>query len=246
MTALVGKVALVTGGSRGIGAGDGQVAGDGGCRRRFHLQDELGRRPQRVPGGDAARPAMLAVQADSSDADKLAKTIDGIARELGRLDIFVSSAGALLFKPIDAFTLRDFEEIVALDLRAAFVGAKAALAHLPEGGRIIVHLQQHRRLCRAAHDGLLRHGQGGPGRPVQGHGARPRTARHHRELCPSGPIDTDANPENGQYSADLKRLMATPRFGKPQDVGALVAFLASPQAGFVSGTVHHVDNGFTA
>jgi NAD(P)-dependent dehydrogenase (short-subunit alcohol dehydrogenase family) len=61
-----------------------------------------------------------------------------------------------------------------------------------------------------------------------------------------GPINTDANPEDGQYGEDLKRLMATPRFGTPADVGAPVTFLASAEAGFVSGTAHHVDNGFTA
>jgi NAD(P)-dependent dehydrogenase (short-subunit alcohol dehydrogenase family) len=61
-----------------------------------------------------------------------------------------------------------------------------------------------------------------------------------------GPISTDANPENGQYSEDLKRLMVTPRYGTPADVGALVAFLASPQSSFISGSIHHVDNGFTA
>ena len=120
MTTLIGKVALVTGGSRGIGAGivkslamagadvgftykTNQAAARSVCRE----VTQLGRR-------------CMAVQANSSDADKLAKTVDGLARDLGRLDIFVSSAGALLFKPIDAFTLRDFEEIVALDLRAAF------------------------------------------------------------------------------------------------------------------------------
>jgi 3-oxoacyl-[acyl-carrier protein] reductase len=246
MTSLTGKVALVTGGSRGIGAGIVKSLATAGADVGFTYKtnhaascgvfaelQQLGRR-------------CVAVQADSSDAGKLAAAVDGVARELGGLDIFVSSAGALVFKPIDAFTLKDFEEIVALDLRAAFVGAKAALAHLPEGGRIIVissNIADYAALPTTAFYAMVKAGLDGLCKGMA------------RDLGPRGitvnsvhpgPIDTDANPENGQYSADLKRLMATPRFGKPQDVGALVAFLASPQAGFVSGTVHHVDNGFTA
>jgi 3-oxoacyl-[acyl-carrier protein] reductase len=246
MTTLTGKVALVTGGSRGIGAGIVKSLAMAGADVGFTYKTNQTAARNVCEDVKQLGRRCVAVQADSSDADKLARTVDGIARELGRLDIFVSSAGALVFKPIDAFTLQDFDEIVALDLRAAFVGAKAALAHLPEGGRIIVissNIADYAALpttafyamVKAGLDGLCK----GMARDLGPHGITVNSVH-------PGPIDTDANPENGQYSADLKRLMATPRFGKPHDVGALVAFLASPQAGFVSGTVHHVDNGFTA
>jgi 3-oxoacyl-[acyl-carrier protein] reductase len=246
MTKLIGKKAMVTGGSRGIGAGivkalarEGAAVGftyktnDDAARRVTEEVKDLGR-------------SCLSLKADSSDTALLGQAVDRIARELGGLDIFVSSAGALIFKPIDEFTVQDFEDIVALDLRAAFVGVKAALSHLPQGGRIVVissNIADYAALPTTAFYAMVKAGLDGLCKGMA------------RDLGPRGitvnsvhpgPIDTDANPANGQYSADLKRLMATPRFGRPEDVGELVAFLASPQAGFISGTVHHVDNGFTA
>jgi 3-oxoacyl-[acyl-carrier protein] reductase len=184
--------------------------------------------------------------ADSADPRALAGAVDDIAAALGGLDIFVSSAGALLFKPIDAFTLEDFEEIVALDLRAAFVGAQAALGHLPAGGRIVVissNIADYAALPTTSFYAMVKAGLDGLCKGMA-RDLGPRGITVH-SVHP-GPIDTAANPENGEYGEALKRLMATPRFGTPEDVGTLVAFLASPQAGFITGTVHHVDNGFTA
>jgi 3-oxoacyl-[acyl-carrier protein] reductase len=246
MTRLAGKKAMVTGGSRGIGAGIVRTLAAEGAEVGFTYR----------ANNDAARVVCreverigrqcVAVKADSADVRALAQAIDHVASALGGLDIFVSSAGALLFKPIDAFTLEDFEEIVALDLRAAFVGAKAALAHLPQGGRIVVissNIADYAALPTTAFYAMVKAGLDGLCKGMA------------RDLGPRGitvnsvhpgPINTDANPEDGEYSAALKKLMATPRFGKPDDVGALVAFLASPQAGFMSGTIHHVDNAFTA
>jgi 3-oxoacyl-[acyl-carrier protein] reductase len=243
---LAGKKAMVTGGSRGIGAGIVTTLAAEGADVGFTYKTN--RDAAHVVCGELERLGRrcVAVKADSADAPALAQTVDHIASALGGLDIFVSSAGALLFKPIDEFTLEDFEDIVALDLRAAFVGAKAALAHLPRGGRIIVissNIADYAALPTTAFYAMVKAGLDGLCKGMA------------RDLGPRGitvnsvhpgPINTDANPEDGEYSDALKKLMATPRFGKPEDVGALVAFLASPQAGFVSGTVHHVDNGFTA
>jgi 3-oxoacyl-[acyl-carrier protein] reductase len=142
--------------------------------------------------------------------------------------------------------LEDFDHIVSLDLRAAFIGSKAALSHLKEGGRIIFissNIADYAALpttgfyamVEAGLDGLCK----GMARDLGPRGITVNSVH-------PGPINTDANPEDGQYSEALKKLMASPRFGTPADVGALVAFLASPEAGFVSGSIHHVDNGFTA
>jgi 3-oxoacyl-[acyl-carrier protein] reductase len=246
MTKLTGKKAMVTGGSRGIGAGIVKALAIEGADVGFTYKTNNGAARQVAEEMKALGRSCVSVKADSADAALLEQAVDRIARELGGLDIFVSSAGALIFKPIHEFTLQDFEDIVALDLRAAFVGAKAALSHLPTGGRIIVissNIADYAALPTTAFYAMVKAGLDGLCKGMA------------RDLGPRGitvnsvhpgPINTDANPENGQYSGDLKRLMATPRFGKPDDVGALVAFLASPQAGFISGTIHHVDNGFTA
>jgi 3-oxoacyl-[acyl-carrier protein] reductase len=243
---LAGKKALVTGGSRGIGAGIAKVLAAEGADVAITYKSNEDAAQEVCSRIERHRRTCVALKADSSDPDALGKAVDQAADKLDGLDIFVSNAGALMFKPIDEFTLKDFDDIVALDLRAAFVGSKAALAHLPKGGRIIFissNIADYAALPATAFYSMVKAGLLGLCKGMA------------RDLGPRGitvnsvhpgPIATEANPEDGQYSKDLKRLMATPRFGKPEDVGALVAFLASPEANFVSGTAHHVDNGFTA
>jgi 3-oxoacyl-[acyl-carrier protein] reductase len=246
MSRLAGKKALVTGGSRGIGAGIVKRLAEEGADVgvTYRSNDEAASRVS-----DEVRKLgrqVKAVKADSAKPKELSRAVDDIARALGGLDIFVSSAGALLFKPIEAFTLDDFDEIVSLDLKAAFVGSKAALSHLKEGGRIVFissNIADYAALPTTAFYAMVKSGLDGLCKGMA------------RDLGPRGitvnsvhpgPINTNANPEDGQYGEALKALMATPRFGTPADVGALVAFLASPDAGFVTGSIHRIDNGFTA
>jgi 3-oxoacyl-[acyl-carrier protein] reductase len=246
MPILAQKKALVTGGSRGIGAGIVKALAEQGADVGFTYKTREDAASKVREEVEALGRRAIAIKADSTKADRLTKAADEAADFLGGLDIFVSSAGALLFKPIDEFTLEDFDEIVSLDLRAAFVGSKAALPHMQQGGRIIFissNIADYAALPTTAFYSMVKSGLDGLCKGMA------------RDLGPKGitvnsvhpgPISTDANPEDGQYSEDLKRLMATPRYGTPADVGAFVAFLASPQASFISGSIHHVDNGFTA
>jgi 3-oxoacyl-[acyl-carrier protein] reductase len=246
MITLTGKKALVTGGSRGIGAGIVKVLAAQGADVGFTYKERKDAAESVRKHVETLGRRCVSLRADSSDASALSAVVDKIAETLGGLDIFVSSAGALLFKPIDQFTLKDFEEIVALDLRAAFVGSKTALQHLPEGGRIIFissNIADYAALPTTAFYSMVKSGLDGLCKGM----ARDLAARNITvNSVHPGPIDTDANPEDGQYSQDLKKLMASPRYGQPEDVGAVVAFLASDQASFITGTTHNVDNGFTA
>jgi 3-oxoacyl-[acyl-carrier protein] reductase len=243
MTTLIGKVALVTGGSRGIGAGIVKSLAMAGADVGFTYKTNQAAARSVCQEVTQLGRRCVAVQADSSDADKLAKTIDGIAHELGRLDIFVSSAGALLFKPIDAFTLRDFEEIVALDLRAAFVGAKAALAHLPEGGRIIVissNIADYAALPTTAFYAMVKAGLDGLCKGMaRDLGPRGITVN----IVHPGSTDTDMNPADGEHADAQLSLMAIPRFGKPRDIASLIAWLASDESQFVTGAAFTIDGG---
>ncbi|HEX5183343.1 MAG TPA: SDR family oxidoreductase [Allosphingosinicella sp.] len=243
---MSGKKALVTGGSRGIGSGIARSLAKHGADVGFTYKSRADAAATVVRDVEAFGRKGVSLQADSKDPEALTEAVDEIADRLGGLDIFVSSAGALMFKPIDEFTLDDFEDIVSLDLRAAFVGSKAVLRHLPEGGRIVFiasNIADYAALPTTGFYAMVKSGLDGLCKGMA------------RDLGPRGitvnsvhpgPIDTDANPRDGQYSEPLKRLMATPRFGTPADVGEFVAWIASPEASFVTGASHRIDNGFTA
>jgi 3-oxoacyl-[acyl-carrier protein] reductase len=246
MTHLADKTAFVTGGGRGIGAGIVRKLAAAGADVAFTYRQQTDAAEGVAREVRALGRKALTSKADSGDPEALVGAIDRAAKALGRIDIFVSSAGVLLFKPLEEFSFADFEHIVAVDLRAAFVGSKAALPHMRRGGRIIFissNIADYAALPMTAFYSMVKSGLDGLMKGMA------------RDLGPKGitvnsvhpgPIATDANPPDGPFSKPLKALMATPRFGTPADVGSLVAFLASEEAGFISGAEHRVDNGFTA
>jgi 3-oxoacyl-[acyl-carrier protein] reductase len=246
MSTLSGKKAVVTGGSRGIGAGIVRCLASGGADVCFTYRERRDAAEQVVRDVEGHGRKALAIQADSGDPDALTGAVDRAAKALGRIDVFVSSAGMLLFKPIEEFTLDDFQNIVAVDLRAAFVGSKAALRHMGQDGRIIFissNIADYAALPTTALYSMVKCGLDGLMKGM----ARDLGPKGITVNCVHpGPIATDANPSNGQYSQQLKSFMATPRFGAPSDVGNLVAFLAAPGAQFASGASYRIDNGFTA
>jgi 3-oxoacyl-[acyl-carrier protein] reductase len=137
MPQLVGRKAIVTGGSRGIGAGIVRSLAEDGADIGFTYLKDRGAAEALLDEVESSGRRAAALQADSSDPQALTKAVDRLADKLTGLDIFVSSAGALMFKPVDQFSVEEFDKIVSLDLRAAFVGSQAALKHFGSSGRII-------------------------------------------------------------------------------------------------------------
>jgi 3-oxoacyl-[acyl-carrier protein] reductase len=246
MTRLSGKKALVTGGSRGIGAGIGRKLAAEGADVAFTFLKDKDAADEIVAEVKKTGRKAVALQADSADPEALTAAVDASAKALGRLDIFISSAGILLFKPVEEFTLEDFERIVAVDLRAAFVGSKAALRHMGKGGRIIFissDIADHAALPMTALYAMVKRGLDGLSRGMaRDLGPRGITVN----TVHPGPINTDANPDDGPYSKQLKALMATPQHGRPDDVGGLVAYLSSDEAHFASGAAYRIDNALAA
>src|ERR1051325_9406644 len=243
---LAGKKALVTGGSRGIGAAIANRLAEEGADIAFTYRgrrDAAEKVTQKIHHSGSRG---LAIQADSGDTDALTAAVEQAASKLGRIDIFVSSAGTLLFKPIQEFTLEDFNHVVAVDLRAAYVGSKAVLDHMGKGGRIVFissNIADHAALPMTSLYSMAKSGLDGLCKGMA------------RDLGPKeitvntvhpGPISTDANPENGPYSKQLKSFMATPKYGRAEDVAGLVAYLVSEEAAFASGAAYKIDNAFTA
>ena len=245
-TRLAGKRALVTGGSRGIGrAIVERLAREGADVALTYVS-----KPDLAAEAAAAARSLgvraVAIEADSAAPEQVIAAVDRTVAELGGLDILVNNAGIALTGLVQDFALEDFDRIVAVNLRAAFVATQAAVAHMGRGGRIILigSCNAERMpspggavysMSKAGLIGLVR----GLARDL---GARGITVNNVQP----GPIATDMNPADGEFAAIARSLVALQRYGVPNDIAAMVAYLASEEANFVTGASLNVDGGFTA
>ena len=188
----------------------------------------------------------LAIQADSADAAAVVLAVERTVAELGGIDILVNSAGIAVMAPLDDYRLEDLDRTLAVNVRAAFVATQAAAKHMKTGGRIITigSCNADRMpfeggaayaMSKAALVGLVK----GLARDL---GPRGITVNNVQP----GPIDTDLNPAEGDFADPLRKLMALPRYGAAEEIAGLVAYLAGPEAGFVTGASLAIDGGFTA
>jgi len=246
MAQLDDKVALVTGGSRGIGAAIAKrLARDGAAVALTYASakpkaDEV----VRAIGADGGRA--VAIQADSGDAEAVRRAVAETARAFGGLDVLVSNAGLAVLAPLDQFTLEDFDRLLAVNVRAVFVAVQEASRHMGEGGRIITigSVNADRMpfaggsvyaMTKAAVAGLTR----GLARDL---GPRGITVNNVQP----GPVDTDMNPADGPFAEAMKGWMALGRYGRGEEIAAMVSYLAGPEAGFVTGASLTIDGGFAA
>jgi 3-oxoacyl-[acyl-carrier protein] reductase len=240
---LNGRVALVTGGSRGIGAATAVRLAESGADIAVTYQNDAGDVVDRVKG---LGRRVVAVRADSADADALTAAVGEAVDVLGRLDVLVNNAGAFHIGPVEELGLAEFDRTFDVNVRGAFVAVKAALPHLGDGGRIIsIGSNVAERnvfpgfsvyaASKAALVGL--------------------TKALARELGPRGitvnvvhpgPTDTDLNPVDAPGSDVVRGFTAVGRYARVEEVAAAVAYLASDEAGYVTGAQLHVDGGFTA
>jgi 3-oxoacyl-[acyl-carrier protein] reductase len=243
---LQNKRALVTGGSRGIGAAIVDRLARDGAHVALTYVSKSPQADATVKTARARGVQAIAIQADNADAAAVTSAVDRTVRELGGLDILVNNAGIALMASIDSYRLEDFDRMVSVNLRAVFVAAQAAARHMTAGGRIITigSCNAERMpfvggsvyaMGKAALVGLVK----GLARDL---GPRGITVNNVQP----GPIDTDMNPANGSFADTLRSLMALPRYSTPEEVAALVAHLAGPEAGFVTGASLTIDGGFTA
>lgn len=243
---LAGQVAFIHGGSRGIGAATARrLARDGATVAIGYAASAIAAEAL-VEEITASGGQAIALKADATDAAALTRAIDSIADRFGRLDILVNSAGVLALAPLEQFTLEDFDRTVAVNIRSVFVATQAAARHMSQGGRIInIGSTNAQRMpfaggapyamSKAALVGLVK----GLARDL---GPRGITVNN---VAP-GPVDTDMNPETGDFAAVMHGLMAIARHGKAEEIAGMVAYLAGPDAAFVTGADLLIDGGFAA
>jgi 3-oxoacyl-[acyl-carrier protein] reductase len=242
---LAGKSALVTGGSRGIGAAIvRRLAGDG-ASVAFTYSTSVQHAKALVAEVEATGGVALAARADSAEAGALERAIDQTVETFGGLDILVNNAGILIRGVVDDYSLDDFDRMVAVNVRAVFVAVKAAVPHLKNGGRIITtgSVVADRSafagasvysMTKAAVAALTR----GLARDL---GPRAITVN----VIQPGPTETDMN-ANPAVNDTLRTLMAIGRMGKDVEIASLVAYLASPPASFITGSAITIDGGYLA
>ncbi len=243
---LTDKVALVTGGSRGIGAAIARRLGRDGAAVAITYTSAQPKAAEVVREIEAAGGRALAIHADSADAEAVKRAIAETVKTFGRLDVLVSNAGIAVLAPLDTFSLDDFDRMVAVNVRAVFVAAQAAARHMDGGGRIITigSVNADRMpfaggsvyaMTKAAVAGLTR----GLARDL---GPRGITVNNIQP----GPVDTDMNPATGPLSDTMRSFMALTRYGRSEEIAGMVAYLAGPEAGFITGASLTIDGGFAA
>ena len=243
---LTGKVALITGGSRGIGAAIAKRLAEDGASVAITYSSAPQKADEVVRGIESSGGKALAIRADSADANAVKSAVASTVKTFGRLDILVNNAGIAVLAPVEKFLLEDFDRMVAVNVRAVFVAAQEAARHMGEGGRIITIGSTNAErmpfpggavyaMTKAAVAGLTR----GLARDLGPRGITVNAVQ-------PGPINTDMNPADGPYAPMMKSFMALTRYGKGEDVAGMVAYLASPEAGFVTGACLMIDGGFSA
>jgi len=242
---LENKRALVTGGSRGIGAAIARRLAREGAHVALTYVSNPDQADATVKAVQALGGKALAIQANSADAKAVVAAVERTVRELGGIDILVNNAGIAVIAPIDEYRLEDLDRTLAVNVRAVFVATQAAVKHMQAGGRII-----NLGSCNAERVPFV-----GGGVYAMSKAALVGLAKGlARDLGPRGitinniqpgPVETDMNPATGDFAEMLMKVMAMPRYGKADEIASLVAYLASPEAAYVTGASLSIDGGFT-
>jgi len=235
---LAGKVALVTGGSRGIGAAIAKRLAADGAAVALTYSASPAKADEVVRSIKAAGGKALAIKADAADTEAVRLAVAKTIGTFGGIDILVNNAGVGIIAPIEQFSLEDFEKLIAVNVRGLFVATQEAARHLREGGRIIhIGSTNSERM------------------PFDGGSVYALTKGLARDLGPRGitvnnvqpgPIDTDMNPANTDFARDTVPFTALQRYGQTDEIASFVAFLASSEASYITGASLLADGGYAA
>jgi 3-oxoacyl-[acyl-carrier protein] reductase len=246
MPALSGKSALVTGASRGIGAAIAKRLAKEGTDVAVTYSSSPERAQQVVEDIVREGGKALAIKADAADQAAVRGAVQQSAKEFGKIDILVNNAGVLALGPIADFPAQEFEKALSVNVRSVFTAIQEALRHMPDGGRIItIGSVNSERMpfeggsVYALTKGAVASFTKGLARDL---GARKITVNNIQP----GPVDTEANPASGPFADTMLGLLAMKRYGHADEIAAMTAYLAGPEAGYITGASLLIDGGFAA
>ena len=243
---LEGKVAVITGGSRGIGAAIAKRLARDGAKVAITY----------AKGADAAASVIkeierdggkaIAIQADATDAEAVTAAVEKTVTTLGGLDVLVNNAGTAIPKPFEETTLEEMDRLLNINVRGVFVATQAALKHMKRGSRIITigsclgeRVMTPGLVPYSATKGAVKIFTQALSREL---GSRGITVNNVQP----GPIDTELNPASGEWADPQKANTALGRYGHVDEIAAMVAFLAGPESSYITGANLTVDGGTNA
>jgi 3-oxoacyl-[acyl-carrier protein] reductase len=246
MASLTNKTALVTGASRGIGAAIAKRLAADGARVAITYAQSADAAARVVQAIEAAGGKAIAIKADATDSKAVAAAVEQTVSTFGGLDVLVNNAGTAIPKPFEESTLEEMDRVIDINLRGVFIATQAALRHLKDGGRIInigscvgERMGTPGLAAYAATKGAVKMFTQGLSREV---GPRGITVNNIQP----GPIDTDLNPAADEWAAPQIANTALKRYGHVDDIAAMAAFIAGPEAGYITGANLTVDGGTNA
>jgi 3-oxoacyl-[acyl-carrier protein] reductase len=243
---LDGKIALVTGGSRGIGAAIAKRLAADGAKVAITYTKSADAAASVVSEIECAGGKAIAIQADAADAAAVKASIEKTFTTFGRLDVLVNNAGTAIPKPFEEATLEEMDRVLDINVRGVYIATQAALKHMKNGGRIIMigsavgeRVAAPGLVPYAGTKGAVKMFTQALAREIGGRGITVNNVQ-------PGPIDTELNPASSDWAVPQKAATALDRYGRVEEIADAVAFVAGPEASYITGANITVDGGMNA
>src|ERR1700758_1599921 len=243
---LEGKIALITGGSRGIGAAIAKRLAAEGANVAITYSRGAAAAAATVEEIERAGRKAIAIQADATDAGAIEAAVEKTVQTFGQLDVLVNNAGTAIPKTFEETTLEEMDRVIDINVRGTLIATQAALKHMKPGGRIIMigssageRVLVPGLVAYSATKGAVKMFSQGLSRELASRGITVNNVE-------PGPIDTDLNPAAGDWAVPQRAATALDRYGNVDEIAAAVAFIAGPESSYMTGSNITVDGGMNA